>query len=232
MNAEALMNMELIIDGRAVSGELFENPVARQLGDLLPLTLSFDDYNDVEKVAQLKRELALDGVPDADEPHPGEIAYYAPLQTLVLYYGSPGAWPGLVRVGTFDYDLDALRSLGNGTLISIAQASKPATTTGWTGGQNAFGDFAPGLVHYTDKVLFDEVWERDGLGKRDRSLVTIAALTALGKTDQLRFHLAFARQNGMTDEELKEALLQLAFYTGWPNGMAAMTVLKEIVDAG
>ncbi|MGN6220628.1 MAG: carboxymuconolactone decarboxylase family protein [Microbacterium sp.] len=100
--------------------------------------------------------------------------------------------------------------------------------TGWTGGQRAFGDFAPALVHYTDKVLFDEVWERRDLSKRDRSLVTVAALTALGKSDQLRFHLDFARQNGVTEEELKEAILQLAFYTGWPNGMAAMTVLKKV----
>ena len=102
--------------------------------------------------------------------------------------------------------------------------------TGWTGGQNAFGDFAPGIVHYTDKVLFDEVWERTELSKRDRSLVTIAALTALGKMDQLQFHLSFARRNGVTDEELKEALLQLAFYAGWPNGMGATTVLKNIID--
>jgi 4-carboxymuconolactone decarboxylase len=103
------------------------------------------------------------------------------------------------------------------------------TQTGWTGGQNAFGDFASGMVHYTDKVLFDEVWEREDLSKRDRSLITVAALTALGKMDQLQFHLAFARQNGVTDDELKEALLQLAFYSGWPNGMGATTVLKNII---
>ncbi len=103
-------------------------------------------------------------------------------------------------------------------------------SAGWSGGKNAFGDFAPGMVHYTDKVLFDEVWERDGLSKRDRSLVTVAALTAMGKTDQLQFHLAHARRNGVTDEELTEALLHLAFYTGWPNGMGATTVLKNIVE--
>jgi 4-carboxymuconolactone decarboxylase len=102
--------------------------------------------------------------------------------------------------------------------------------TGWSGGQNAFEDFAPGMVHYTDKVLFDEVWERPDLSKRDRSLVTVAALTALGKMDQLQFHLAFARRNGVTDAELKEALLQLAFYSGWPNGMGATTVLKKIIE--
>lgn len=103
-------------------------------------------------------------------------------------------------------------------------------TTRWTGGQHAFGDFAPGMVHYTDAVLFDEVWERPGLSRRDRSLVTISALTALGKTDQLRFHLGFARHHGVTDDELKEALLHLAFYTGWPNGMGATTVLKDIIE--
>lgn len=102
------------------------------------------------------------------------------------------------------------------------------TTTGWTGGQKAFGDFAPGLVHYTDRVLFDEVWEREDLSKRDRSLITVAALTALGKTEQLQFHLDFARRNGVTQDELKEAILHLAFYTGWPNAMGAMTVAKNV----
>jgi len=108
--------------------------------------------------------------------------------------------------------------------------SNEEQTTGWAGGKNTFGDFAPGMVHYTDEVLFDQVWEREGLSKRDRSLITVAALTATGKMDQLQFHLAFARQNGVTDEELKEALLHLAFYSGWPNGMGATTVLKSIVE--
>ena len=102
--------------------------------------------------------------------------------------------------------------------------------TGWAGGHDAFGDFAPGMVHYTDQVLFDEVWERPELSKRDRSLITVAALTAMGKMDQLQFHLGFARQNGVTDDELKEALLHLAFYSGWPNGMGATTVLKNIIE--
>lgn len=101
-------------------------------------------------------------------------------------------------------------------------------STGWTAGQKAFGDFAPGMAHYTDKVLFDEVWRRDGLSERDRSLVTVAALTAMGRTDQLTFHLDYARQNGVTQEELKEAILHLSFYAGWPNGMGAMTVAKQV----
>lgn len=104
-------------------------------------------------------------------------------------------------------------------------------TTGWTGGQRAFGDFAPGLVHYTDQVLFDEVWERPELSKRDRSLVTVAALLAGGNTEQLSFHLAFAKQNGATGAELVEAITHLAFYAGWPKAMSAMAVAKSIFAA-
>jgi len=102
-------------------------------------------------------------------------------------------------------------------------------STGWTGGRKAFGDFAPGLAHYTDEVLFDEVWEREGLSKRDRSLIPVAALTAMGKSDQLSFHLDFARRNGVTEEELVEAITHLVFYAGWPNGMSAMTVAKRVL---
>lgn len=101
------------------------------------------------------------------------------------------------------------------------------TGTGWTGGQNAFGDFAPGLVRYTDKLLFDEVWERPGLSKRDRSLATVSALLAMGNIDQLNFHLPFARDNGVTEQELIETITHLAFYTGWPKAMSAMTVAKN-----
>jgi 4-carboxymuconolactone decarboxylase len=102
--------------------------------------------------------------------------------------------------------------------------------TGWTGGQRAFGDFAPGLVHYTDRVLFDEVWERHELSKRDRSLITVTALLVGGNVDQLRFHLAFARENGVTEPELIEAITHLAFYAGWPKAMSAMTIAKEHFD--
>ncbi|TAM70398.1 MAG: carboxymuconolactone decarboxylase family protein [Microbacteriaceae bacterium] len=100
--------------------------------------------------------------------------------------------------------------------------------TGWTGGQRAFGDFAPGLVHYTDQVLFDEVWERPGLSKRDRSLITVAALIVGGNTDQLNFHLPYARDNGVTEQELIEAITHLTFYAGWPKAMSAMTVDKQV----
>jgi 4-carboxymuconolactone decarboxylase len=103
------------------------------------------------------------------------------------------------------------------------------TTSGEpSGAQRLFGEFAPALVGFTDDVLFGEVWERTELPRKERSLVTVAALTALGATDQLVFHLDFAKQNGATEDELIEAITHLAFYTGWPRAMAAMAVAKRV----
>jgi 4-carboxymuconolactone decarboxylase len=90
------------------------------------------------------------------------------------------------------------------------------------------GDFAPKLVELTDGVLFDDVWERKELSKRDRSLITVATLIALNRTDQLRFHLARAVENGVKEQELVEAITQLAFYAGWPSAMSAIMVAKEL----
>ena len=97
-----------------------------------------------------------------------------------------------------------------------------------SGAQRLLGDFAPALVGYTDDVLFGDVWKRTELTPKDRSLVTVAALTTMGNVDQLVFHLEFAKQNGNTEDELIEAITHLAFYAGWPKAMAAMTVAKRV----
>jgi len=89
-------------------------------------------------------------------------------------------------------------------------------------------DFAPKLVDLTDRVLFGDVWERAELSKRDRSLATVAALVALHRPEQLRFHLNRAVENGVAKEELIEVITHLAFYAGWPNAMSAMTLAKEV----
>jgi 4-carboxymuconolactone decarboxylase len=94
--------------------------------------------------------------------------------------------------------------------------------------QRLLGDFAPALVGFTDDVLFGDVWKRTDLSPKERSLVTVAALTTSGNTDQLVFHLDFARRNGNSEEELIEAITHLAFYAGWPKAMAAMTVAKRV----
>jgi 4-carboxymuconolactone decarboxylase len=86
------------------------------------------------------------------------------------------------------------------------------------------GDF----VHFTDDVLFGEVWPRTELSAKQRSLVTVSALATLGATDQLAYHLGLAKQNGNTETELKEAITHLAFYVGWPRAMSAMTIAKQV----
>jgi 4-carboxymuconolactone decarboxylase len=98
------------------------------------------------------------------------------------------------------------------------------------GAQRLIGNFAPKLVELTDGVLFDDVWERPELSKRDRSLATVAALIAMNRPDQLRFHLNYAVQNGVKREELIEVITHLAFYAGWPSAMSAILIAKELFE--
>jgi len=96
--------------------------------------------------------------------------------------------------------------------------------------QSAIGDFDPKLAELTDDVLYGDIWERPQLSKRDRSLVTVAALIALNRPEQLRSHVIMARKNGVTQEELVESITHLAFYCGWPNAVNAISVAKEVFD--
>ena len=91
-------------------------------------------------------------------------------------------------------------------------------------------DFAPKLVSLTDDVLFGDVWERKELTPRDRSLITVAALITGGNSEQLLFHLNKAKENGLTETELKEVITHLAFYAGWPKAMSALTVARQIFE--
>ncbi len=89
---------------------------------------------------------------------------------------------------------------------------------------------APKLVEVTNDVLFADIWERPELSPRDRSLITVTTLAALYRTEQLGYHLGVALDNGLSVEELSEAITHLAFYAGWPNAMTAIAQLKKIVD--
>ena len=100
-----------------------------------------------------------------------------------------------------------------------------------SGAERLFGDFAPALVGYTDDVLFGDVWKRTELTPKERSLITVAALTTMGNTDQLVFHLDFATQNGNAEAELIEAITHLAFYAGWPSAMTAGSIAKRVFDS-
>jgi 4-carboxymuconolactone decarboxylase len=123
--------------------------------------------------------------------------------------------------------------------VSDAQYSAPAkaqavpapvrlSTTNNRPSARAMGDFAPKLAEITDDVLYGDVWERPQLSRRDRSLVTVAALIAMNRPDQLRSHITRARTNGVTLEEVVETITHMAFYAGWPNAVSALAVAREI----
>ncbi|MCI2263847.1 carboxymuconolactone decarboxylase family protein [Xanthomonas indica] len=97
--------------------------------------------------------------------------------------------------------------------------------------QAAFGDIAPAFARLTDEVLFAEVWQRPGLSPRERSLVTVAALVALYRLEQLPFHLGRALDHGLDREALAEAITHLAFYAGWPCAASALPLLRAAVAA-
>jgi 4-carboxymuconolactone decarboxylase len=117
-------------------------------------------------------------------------------------------------------------------LLVTAEAVKPAlaqtaptqsntTTPNQTRAQQLMGDFVPKLAELTDNV-------RPGLSKRDRSLITVSALIAMNRPDQLRSHLELGRKNGLTEAEVVEVITHLAFYAGWPNAVTAVSVAREV----
>lgn len=94
--------------------------------------------------------------------------------------------------------------------------------------EREWGDTAPGVVEFTEDVLFLDLWLRPDLKPRDRSLVTVSALIASGHVEQISFHLNRAIDSGLTRPEASEMLTQLAFYAGWPNIFSAMPIVRDV----
>jgi 4-carboxymuconolactone decarboxylase len=92
--------------------------------------------------------------------------------------------------------------------------------------------FTPALVDYTNDVVYGDLWERKGLSKRDRSLITVAALVATYRPEQLVSHLTRAITNGVTQEEITEVITHMAFYAGWPAAMSAAQVAYTVLVEG
>ena len=102
--------IRVIIEDTVLTGRLWDNATARDLIAQLPLTLTFRDFNSVEKIAQLPRKLSMDGVPAGDDPLPHDIGYYNPSGNLVFYYDDVGYFTGIVRIGQFDSSMDVIVS--------------------------------------------------------------------------------------------------------------------------
>ena len=113
---------------------------------------------------------------------------------------------------------------GNAPAQSSSQSSAQPSRA-----QQLMGDIAPKLASLTDEVLYADVWARPELSARDRSLVTVTALIALNRPDQLRSHLRLALQNGVTEKELMETITHMAFYSGWPSAVSAVPIAREVI---
>jgi 4-carboxymuconolactone decarboxylase len=96
--------------------------------------------------------------------------------------------------------------------------------------RNEVRQIVPKLIELSETVLYGDVWERPGLSKRDRSLITVAALAAMYRGDQLGVHIERALGNGVTREEIGEVITHIAFYAGWPNAMTAARVARGVFD--
>lgn len=175
----------------------------------------------------------------AEEIRPGDIVWIPP---GVKHWH--GAAPNAAMTHVALAEALEGRTVDWGEQVSDAQYAAPAApgvapvspaASGAAGAtpsraQSLMGDIAPKLAQLTDSVLFGDVWARPGLSRRDRSLATVSALIAMNRPDQLRSHLALALQNGVTREELVEAIIQMAFYSGWPNAVTAVGVAREVFE--
>jgi 4-carboxymuconolactone decarboxylase len=125
----------------------------------------------------------------------------------------------LEQVSDAQYASSPTRSGPRMSTDSTARASAPSP--------GPYADVAPALDQLTQQVLFGQVWERPGLSKRDRSLITVATLVAQYRTNELPYHLRFALENGVTKDELTELVTHLAFYAGWPTANSAVGILRQ-----
>ncbi|WP_104023095.1 (R)-mandelonitrile lyase [Gemmatirosa kalamazoonensis] len=126
----------------------------------------------------------------------------------------------LEQVSDTQYRIPPTRSSTRMSADSIVTASTPSP--------GPYADIAPALDQLTQQVLFGQVWERPGLSKRDRSLITVATLVANYRTNELPFHLKRALENGVTKDELTELITHLAFYAGWPTANTAVEIARKV----
>ena len=109
-------------------------------------------------------------------------------------------------------------------------AIPPPTSPATLATRNKVRGVIPRVIELTESLVYGDIWERPGLSKRDRSLITLAALVALYRPDQLKGHTARALANGVTKEEISELITHLAFYAGWPSAMSAAKIAKQVFE--
>ena len=114
--------VKVTVGDQTFTAELYDNPTAHDLAAQLPLTLTMDDLNGLEKTGPLPRALTTHGAPRGSDPEPNEIGYYTPGHDLVLYYGDVGYYNGIIRIGRFDTAIDAIAGQPDGISVTVERA--------------------------------------------------------------------------------------------------------------
>lgn len=158
---------------------------------------------------------------------PSEVA--GMVTHLAFYTG----WPNAVSTLNEVEKLFAARHVDLKSLAAIPPATAPLPSSDSSRAatvEKTLAPIAPKYAQLTNDVVFADLWRRTDLSPRDRSLVTIAALSAGGDGDQLAFHVQRGLENGLTQAQIVEALTHLAFYAGWPKANAAIGVAGKVFD--
>jgi hypothetical protein len=116
------MPIKITVAGTVIIARLADNATAHDLAAQLPLTLTFRDFNRVEKIAKLPRPLSMAGAPAGFDPDIRDIGYYAPSGDLVFYYGDVGYWNGIVRIGRFDTTMELIEDQDDDFQVTIEPA--------------------------------------------------------------------------------------------------------------
>jgi 4-carboxymuconolactone decarboxylase len=156
------------------------------------------------------------------------------LNEIIAHLAFYTGWPNAVSAAAVAKGVFAARAIGPDQLSSglteLRREEEDARNQRMTYVQQMYGAASPALTEYTNDVLFGQIWRRPGLAPRDRSLVTICALIASGKSAQLNSHLNRGLDNGITKGEASAIIAHLAFYAGWPNAVSAAAVAKTIFE--
>jgi len=159
---------------------------------------------------------------------PGEVS------EIVTHLAFYSGWPNALAAAAILADIFAQRGVGLDQLPAASPELLPldeaAERDRAARVEQDAGPVAPGVVAYTSKLLFRDLWLRPALAPRDRSLVTVSALVAAGHIAQIPYHLNRAMDNGLTRAQASEALAHLAFYAGWPNVFSAIPVVKGVFE--
>ena len=147
------------------------------------------------------------------------------LAHLAIYCG----WPSVVSALEVYDQVYTARKIDTAALRAVGpRLPPPASDAARARAVNeAFAAVAPKFAQLTNDVVFDDLWRRSDLTLRDRSLVTIAALAAMGESDQLELYLRLGIESGLTRAQIGEAVTHLGFYAGWGRATKAMTAVAR-----